>query len=72
MFFFYLTKIYLFCSFAKVVSFRPDDIPAYIIADVTKLKAGDSIRLSDCDIPSGIVPLLGRGTDIVLAKLEKQ
>jgi hypothetical protein len=58
-------------SFVKVVCTRPNDIPAQIFADVANVKAGEAIRLSDCDLPTGIIPLLGRGTDIVLAKVQK-
>lgn len=59
------------CSFVKVVCTRTEDIPPQIFVDVANVKAGEAIRLSDCDLPSGIFPLLGRGTDLVLAKLEK-
>lgn len=76
---FYLILFYLYCliisfifSFAKVMSYRTDDIPRYIVADVTNVKTGEAIRLSDCDLPTDIVPLLGKSSDLVLAKLDKQ
>jgi hypothetical protein len=65
-----LSSLPLF-SFVKVVCTRPNDIPPQIFANVANVKSGEAIRLSDCDLPTGIVPLLGRGTDIVLAKVEK-
>lgn len=58
-------------SFVKVICTRPNDIPPQIYVDVANVKAGEAIRLSNCNLPSGVFPLLGRGTDLVLAKLEK-
>lgn len=56
--------------FVKCVSTSPDSIPRVITADLTGLNIGDLVRLSDVKLPDGVVPVLGKATDLILAKIE--
>lgn len=56
--------------FVKCVSTSPDSIPRVITVDLTGLSIGDLVRLSDVQLPSGVVPVLGKATDMILAKIE--
>jgi hypothetical protein len=38
--------------------------------DLSGIGIGDLIRLSDIKLPEGIVPVLGKATDLILAKIE--
>lgn len=48
----------------------PDSIPRVITVDLTGLNIGDLVRLSDVQLPPGVVPVLGKATDLILAKIE--
>lgn len=56
--------------FVKCVCNLPDSIPRVITVDLTGLNIGDLVRLSDVKLPDGIVPVLGKATDLILAKIE--
>jgi large subunit ribosomal protein L25 len=56
--------------FVKCVTTLPDHIPRVITADLTGLSVGDLIRLSDVKLPDGIVPVLGKATDLILGKVD--
>mmetsp|Transcript_21615 Transcript_21615/g.36374 ORF Transcript_21615/g.36374 Transcript_21615/m.36374 type:complete len:233 (+) Transcript_21615:105-803(+) len=56
--------------FVKCVSTSPDSIPRVITVDLTGLSIGDLVRLSDVQLPAGVVPVLGKATDMILAKIE--
>jgi hypothetical protein len=56
--------------FVKCVSTSSESIPRVITVDLTGLSIGDLVRLSDVKMPEGIVPVLGKATDLILAKIE--
>jgi len=56
--------------FVKCVCNLPDSIPRVITVDLSGLSIGDLVRLSDVKLPEGIVPVLGKATDLILAKIE--
>lgn len=60
----------LWGRYVKCVSLAPDSLPRVITADLTGKSIGDLVRLSDVVLPEGLVPVLGKATDLILAKIE--
>ncbi len=54
----------------KCVCNLPDSIPRVITVDLTGVGIGDLVRLSSVKLPEGVVPVLGKATDLILAKIE--
>ena len=42
--------------FSLEIKTRPDQIPTHIDIDISELKVGGAIRVSDLELPSGVVP----------------
>lgn len=42
--------------FSLEIKTRPDQIPTHIDVDISELKVGGAIRVSDLELPSGVVP----------------
>eukprot|EP00602_Paraphysomonas_sp_CaronLab_P010127 CAMPEP_0185030140 /NCGR_PEP_ID=MMETSP1103-20130426/16926_1 /TAXON_ID=36769 /ORGANISM="Paraphysomonas bandaiensis, Strain Caron Lab Isolate" /LENGTH=202 /DNA_ID=CAMNT_0027565137 /DNA_START=226 /DNA_END=834 /DNA_ORIENTATION=+ len=57
--------------FIDVACNLEDEVPRAITVDLTGARNGDTIKLSGVSLPEGVVPLLGRAGDIVIAKIEK-
>jgi len=51
---------------------KPRDLPAYIEVDVSQLETGDSIHLSDIQLPEGVVSVdLAHSHDLPVASIQK-
>jgi large subunit ribosomal protein L25 len=49
----------------------PDDLPEYIEVDLGHLSVGHSVHVTDLKLPEGVVPVLHRGENPVLATVIK-
>ena len=62
--------IFVVRRYVKCVSTSHGSIPRVITADLSGKSIGDLVRLSDVKLPEDIVPVLGKATDLILAKIE--